>query len=110
MGDKVRPLYVVGVADEIFGGHLPVAGNDPLVDAAKDLASTLPPVEQGVEVPGHGPEVVEQGRRVVVESSEYEALVGVELGDRDETPLGLVKLVVVGVLQVGTAASLPSAL
>ena len=37
----------------------------------------------------------------MVEGGEYQPLVGVELGYRDEAPLGLVELVVVGVLKVG---------
>ena len=48
-----------------------------------------------------GAEVFQQGRRGRVEGGEDQALVDVELGHGDEAPLGLVKLVVVGVLKVG---------
>ena len=100
-GGQVGPLDVVGVADEVLGGELPVAGDDPLVDATEDFGPALAPVEERVEVPGHGPEVFQQRRSVRIEGGEYQSLVRVKLGHWYQAPLRLVELVVVGVLEVG---------
>ena len=54
----------------------------------------------GGEIPGHRPQVFQQRRGRWVEGGEDKPLVAVELGHRNEAPLGLVQLVVVGVLEV----------
>ena len=69
--------------------------------------TALPAVKQRVQVPGHGAQVVQQWWGTRVEGGEDQALVAVQLGHRDEAPLGLVQLVVVGVLQVGHGGQLP---
>ena len=100
-GRVVGPLDVIGVAAEALGGELPVGVEGPLVHAAYDLGAALGAVEEGVEVPGHLAEVVEEGRGFGVEGGEVEAAIVVDLGDGHEAPLGGVEFVVVGLLETG---------
>ena len=69
-GRQVAPAGVIAVAAEVFGWHLPVGGNLPLVGAADDLDTALAAVEEYVEIPGGGAEVFQQGRRGRVEGGE----------------------------------------
>ena len=60
-----------------------------------DLNATLTTIEERVHVPRHFPEIVQQWGRRRVKGGKEQALVAVELGDRDEAPLRLVQLPIV---------------
>src|SRR5262249_32739582 len=64
---EMRPSDMVGIAAEILGRELPIARHDPFVHAADDFDTALAPVEEGVQVPGHLPEIFAQRRRLRVE-------------------------------------------
>ena len=93
---------VIAVAGEVLGRELPVAGDQPLVDAADHLGAALAPVprvEQQVEVELVAADVVEEGRRRRVPRRPDRALVVLHLGDLDEAPPAPVELRAVGVLR-----------
>src|SRR4030095_13341444 len=91
---------VVTVAGKVLGRELPVARDQPLVDAADDLGAALaavPGVEQQVEVELVASEVLEEGRGIGVPARPDRALVVLQLGHLDEPPLAPVELLAVGV-------------
>ena len=71
------------------------------MDATEDLGPALAPVKEHVDVPRHGAEIVQERQSRRVEGGEEQAFVAVKLGHGNEAPLGLVKLVLESVLQVG---------
>src|SRR5437588_4692046 len=95
-------MHVVGVAAEILGREFPVAWHDPFV-GGDDLDAALAAIDEGVEIPGHLAEVIEERRRVRVEGGEPEALVLIELRHGREAPAAAVEFAVVGLLMVGHA-------
>src|SRR5262245_13528365 len=99
----MAPRDVVAIAREVLGGKLPVARHDPLVQPADDFAAALATVEERVKVPGHLAQILLEGRRLGIEGREDEALVTLELGDRDEAPPCALELAVVGLLDEGDA-------
>ncbi len=103
---EMAPRHMVGVAAEILGGELPVARHDPFM-RRDDLDAALAPVDEGVDIPGHLAEIVEQRRRSRVECREEQPFVAVELRDRDEPPALTVELAVIGFLQIRHADQPP---
>jgi hypothetical protein len=65
---KVAPRHVVAVAGEVFGGELPIAGDDPFVHTADDFDATLAAIEKKAH-PGTRPpaQILSQRRRLRVE-------------------------------------------
>jgi hypothetical protein len=57
---------MIEIAAKVLGGELPVARDDPFVHAANDLDTALAAVKEGIEVPGHFPEIFVQRRRLRV--------------------------------------------
>src|SRR6185295_4746568 len=86
---------VIAVAAEVLRGELPVAGDDPLLDAAEYLGATLAPVpaiEGEVEVDLEVSEVFEKGGRGGVPRGPDRFLVDAELGHFHETVLRAIQL------------------
>ena len=99
--DRAVAHPVVAIAGEVLGRKLPVARDQPLVDAADDLGATLPAVpgvEEQVEVELVAAEVLEERRRRRVPRRPDRALVALELRHLDEAPAGAVELLAVRVL------------
>ena len=109
--DRAVADAVVAIAREVLGGELPVAGDQPLVDAADHLGAALAPVpgvEQQIEVELVAADVVEERRGAGVPRRPDRALVVLQLGDLDQPPLAAIELRAVGVLRNGTPTSAPS--
>ncbi len=102
---QVAPADVIGVAAEVFRREFPVARHDPFM-AADDLDAALAAIEEGVEIPRGGAEIVRQRRRLGIERGEPQPLVLVELRYRHEAPVLPVKFVVVGLLEIRHAGEL----
>src|SRR5712691_6015168 len=100
-GGEVTPRHMVGVAGKIFRREFPVTRDDPLMHPTHDLNAALTTVEERVQVPRHLPEIVQQRGRHRVKGRKEQALVTVELGDRDEAPLCPVQLLIIGLLEIG---------
>ncbi len=93
---------VIAVAGEVLGGELPVARDEPLVDAADRLGAALAPVprvEQQIEIELVAADVVEERRSVRVPGRPDRALVTLHVGNFDQAPFRLVELLAVGVLR-----------
>src|SRR5713226_5479673 len=87
---------VVAVAREVLGRELPVAGHQPLVDAADHLGAALasvPRVEEQVEVELVAAEVVQEGGGRGIPGRPDRALVALQAGHLDEPPSGPVEIV-----------------
>src|SRR5262245_11689062 len=86
---------VVAIAREIFGGKLPVARHQPLVDAADDLGAALAPVpgvEEQIEIELVAAEILQESRRRCIPRRPDRALVVLDLRDLDEAPARAVQL------------------
>src|SRR5215831_1156467 len=85
------------------GGGLPVGvtRDHALVHPADHLNAALTAIEEGVEVPGHLPQIVQEWRGRGIEGGEEQPLVAGELGHRDQPPLLPLQLPIIGFLQGG---------
>src|SRR4051794_13102126 len=94
-------------SQKLSGSHqtepvpFPVTRDDPLMHPTHDLNAALTTVEERVQVPRHLPEIVQQRGRHRVKGRKEQALVTVELGNRDEAPLCPVQLLIIGLLEIG---------
>ncbi len=104
--DRAVADVVVAVAAEILGWELPVARDQPFLDAAQHLGLTLaavPAVEDQIEIAGETAEIFEKGRRLRIPGGPHRALVAAELRHLDETPLRAIELRVVGLAEIRDA-------
>ena len=104
--DRAVADIVIAVAAEILRRELPVARDQPFLDAAEHLGLALaavPPVEDQVEKGRELAEIFEKGRRGGVPGRPDRALVIVQLRDLDEPPLRPIELGVVGLAEIGDA-------
>ncbi|MNF93148.1 hypothetical protein D3C84_758160 [compost metagenome] len=85
------PAAVEDVADEVFGGDLPVALDGRANAATDKLAAALVHIEQYVHIPGHWPQVFLERRSILGKSGEHKALVGGHPSFA-QTMLGLVEI------------------
>src|SRR5712671_1071328 len=93
---------VIAVAAEVFRREFPVARDQPFLHAGQDLAAALaavPAIERQIEVAAEIAEIVEKRRRRLVPIRPDRALVSAELGDFDEAPARLIKLLVIGLAE-----------
>src|SRR5262249_19293487 len=86
-GGDVAPRDVIAVPGEVLPRKLPVGRHDPLVQAPHNFDAALLAIEEQIQVPRHFAEVLAQRWGFRIERGEDEALVALELRDRDETPL-----------------------
>ena len=101
---------VVGVAEEIFRGELPVGGQDPLVDAdhLRPARPAVAAVQHLVQMIDGIAEIAQEIRRVRVPGCPDGALVLMQLWNLDQRPLGPVQLPSYSTRYSGTPCSLPS--
>src|SRR5262249_52307102 len=93
---------VIAIAREVLRGELPVARDQPLVDAADGLRPTLasvPAVEQEIEVELVAADVVQERRARAVPGRPDRTLVAGALGDLDESPARAIQLLAVRVFR-----------
>src|SRR5439155_689985 len=90
---------------------LPVAGDEPLVDAADRLGPALAPVprvEEEIEIELVAADVLGEGRRRLVPCRPDRALVVLHPGNLDEAPLAPIELRAVGVAHEDLATDDPA--
>src|SRR5262249_58577269 len=100
--DRAMAHAVIAIAREVLRGKLPVARDQPLVDAADRLGATLasvPAVEQEIEIELVAADVGQERRRRAVPGRPDRALVVGALGDLDESPSRAVELLAVCVFR-----------
>ena len=105
-GGQMVPLDMVGVAAEVLGGELPVAGHDPFV-GRDDLDAALAPVDERIDVPGHLAEILAQRRRLGIEGGEPEPLVALQLRHRYQAQALAIQIAMIGFAQVRHARQVP---
>src|SRR5262245_7735994 len=98
---------MVTIATEILGGEFPVAGDHPLVHPSDHLNAPLATIEEGIQIPGYVPEILQERRRCRVEGGKQQPLITVHLRHRDQTPMLLFQLAIVGLFEVGNTHQLP---
>src|SRR6266567_7760000 len=103
----MAPRGMIAVAAEILGGEFPVARHDPFVHAANDFDAAFAAVAEGIQIPGHLPQILAQWRRLRVKGGKQQALVVVQLRHRVEAPALPVQFAVIGFLEVGHASEPP---
>jgi hypothetical protein len=85
---------VVCIAQKIFRGEFPVAGNVPFLDSRQNFRSPFAPVAAIQEIIQMSPrisEVVEEGRRRRIPGRPNRALIIFQLGNLDQSPLRFVE-------------------
>jgi hypothetical protein len=100
--DRAVAHAVIAIAREVLRRELPVAGDQPLVNAADDLGAAfaaVPRVEQQIEVELVAAEVLEERRGRAVPRRPDHPLVVLHLRDFDEAPAAAVELLAVRVLR-----------
>src|SRR5258708_6719004 len=103
----MAPRHVVCVAAEILGREFPIAWHDPFVHAANDFDAAFAAVEEGIQIPGHLPQILAQWRRLRVKGGKQQALVIVQLRHRVEAPALPLQFALIGFLEVRHARAAP---
>src|SRR5580704_2530085 len=100
--DRAVADVVIAVAAEILRRELPVARDQPFLDAAEHLGLALAPVpaiELQIEKASGIAKIFEEGRRRRIPGRPHRALVTGQLRDLDETPLRAVQGRVIGLAE-----------
>src|SRR4029450_624524 len=98
---------MVAIAAEILGGEFPVAGDYPFVHPSDHFDTPLATIEEGIQIPGHVPEILQERRRCRIEGGKQQPLIAVQLRHRDQAPALLFQLSIVSLFEVWNTHQLP---